>query len=288
MAISGRLHRGPMTLRTWTLLVASLLAGSVLAGCAGTGEGGGDESQIVPPPTTQQPPAQGGNGFRMTVGGFEIDGPTILPLDGRNRTLREDDGARIAYTLRAPAEGKAVSAFVTFALNGQIVDVQTVTLQPGDAKAFEKVLPAVRDLKEVRAEVRSGSAKVSAHSPVDPWPRTGETTAFGNVTVRVERWLKDPADGSTLVNVTIDNKDDKGIAFLHARILCSDEKGNVTAEGFAEPALPTPGSAGMSDIRLPGCPHTLYGVEFKGKESDQTGVYGRILFVEAGWRPPVS
>jgi hypothetical protein len=263
-----------MGLRHLLLLVALVLAS---AGCASRG---GSESVGT---TTSTPPATTASPF--TLNGFTIAGPTIRTADGRE-ALHEDDSAHVKFAVKNERDAP-VSRFVTYIENGEVKDTQTIDLKPGESREFEKTIPSLRDLKTLRVEVRAGDQRANASATIEAWPRTGATVDVGPAKVRVERWLKDPLTNEILVNVTVERKPlpEGDYHLLRAHMLCASAAGNVTAHGEARPEVPEPGNVSMSDIRLPPCPDTIYGIDLTG-DAAGTPFYARVLFVEPGWRPP--
>lgn len=261
----------------WTLLLL-LVAPALLAGCTGP-----EGAEATPPTGAAGTPPQ----FRAPAG-FELEGPTITPLDGRNRSLREDDGALVRYTLRQPADApNASTALVSFLLNGQVDDVDSVTLAPGQSKSFERKIDAVRNLTEVKVEVRAGAANGQASAPVSAWPRVGETLRFDDYfSVEVANWTADTATAQTVVYVTVT----RGATPFHefrAHLLCLDDKGGVKSVGVSRPELqPQPGASEALQMTLPLCPGETYGVDFKAEVGGGETIYGRVLFVPKGWTPP--
>ncbi|HWH09336.1 MAG TPA: hypothetical protein VNX21_09055 [Candidatus Thermoplasmatota archaeon] len=267
------------TLAPWLLLAL------LVAGCARPDESGDARANDGNATTTTPPPAGG------RVAGFRIDGLSIAPAHGEDRPLHEDDAAVIRYTLVNPAsEGGPSDFLVSYLLNGEVQDIHTIRLAPGASKDFEFRLDDLRDLKPIKVEVRAGSEKASAEATVAEWPRTRDRVDLGPMAVTVNRWLKNATDGWTDVNVTVERKEGEAgtYSMLRARILCADARGNVTTAGEARPNVPEPGMAAMTDIHLPGCPETLYGVELSAKDAQDRDIYTHILFVERGWRPPVT
>lgn len=263
-----------------------LLASLMLAGCARPDESGnaraGDDANV----TTTTPPTQS-----TRVNGFRIDGLAIEPAHGENRSLHEDDAAVIRYSLVNPAtEGGTSDFLVSYLLNGEVQDIHTIRLGPGESKDFEFRDDDLRDLKPIKVEVRAGSERATAEATVAEWPRTRDRVDLGAFHFTVNRWLKNATDGWTDVNVTVDRKGGEvgNYSMLRARILCADASGNVTTAGEARPNVPEPGMSAMTDIHLPGCPETLYGVELTAKDAQDQLLYTRILFVERGWRPPAA
>lgn len=262
----------------WISLLVLLVAPLLVAGCAGPQ--GAEATE--PTGATGTTPS-----FRAPAG-FQLDGPTITPLDGRNRSLREDDGALVRYTLRQPADApNASTALVSFLLNGEVDDVETVTLAPGESKGFERRIDAVRNLTEVRVEVRAGSASGKATAPVTAWPRVGELLRFDDYfMVNVENWTADAAASHTVVHVTVTRG---GTPFheFRAHLLCLDEKAGVKSVGVSRPELqPQPGASETLQMTLPLCGGETYGVDFKAEVGGGETVYGRVLFVPKGWTPP--
>lgn len=273
------------TLAPWLLLAL------LTAGCASPDESGNGQTNTPPTndsgTTTTTPPTGGGG----RVAGFRIDDLSIASADGANRSLREDDHVVIRFTLVNPATGGEPAAYlVSYILNGEVQDIHTLRLAPGERKSFEYRDDDLRDLKPIKVEVRAGDQKATVEASVTEWPRTGDRVDLGPVAVTVNRWLKNATDGWTDVNVTAERKagDAGNYSMLRARILCADAAGNVTTAGEARPNVPEPGMSAMTDIHLPGCPETLYGVELSARDAEGKDLYARILFVERGWRPPAS
>lgn len=265
------------TLAPWLLLAL------VLAGCTGKPQESGN------PPTNGTSTNGTTNGTRAA--GFLIQDLAIRPANGENRSLHEDDHAVVRYTLVNPETGGGASDFlVSYLLNGEVQDIHTIRLAPGESKPVEWRMDDLRDLKPIKVEVRAGNQKASAEASVTEWPRTGDRVDLGPVVVTVNRWLKNATDGGTDVNVTAERKDGEAgnYSLLRAHVVCADAKGNVTASGEERPNVPEPGMSAMTDIHLPGCAETLYGVEFTGKDPAGQPIYTRILFVERGWRPPTA
>lgn len=264
-------------------LLASLLA----AGCAGQAEETGDGGVTTPPSgaTTTTPPRAG------NAAGFRVDDLRIAPVADANRTLHEDDAARISYTLVNPSsEGGASTFLVSYIYNGAVEDVTNLRLEPGASKSYERVIDDLRDLTRITVEVRAGSERGDTQADIAKWPRTGERVDLGPVVLTVNRWLKNATDGWTDVNVTAERKAEPmgNYSMLRARVLCADTAGKVTAHGEARPNVPEPGMSAMTDVHIPGCPETLYGVEFTGRDAEEKPLYVRILFVDAAWRPPAA
>lgn len=265
-------------------LLLSLLA----AGCAGQAEETGGGGTTTPPtngaPTTTTP-------SRGTATGFRVDDLRIVPAADANRTLHEDDAARITYTLVNPStEGGPSTFLVSYMYDGVVEDVTNLRLAPGESKSYERVIDDLRDLTRITVEVRAGSERAKAEADIAKWPRTGERADLGPVVLTVNRWLKNATDGWTDVNVTAERKAEPmgNYSMLRARVLCADTAGKITGHGEARPNVPEPGTSAMTEIHIPGCPETLYGVEFTGRDADDKPLYLRILFVDASWRPPVA
>lgn len=266
-----------------TLLVLTLLAPGLLAGCT---DGGSDAEATSPGTTT--PPAGGGPAARP--GSFEIQGPTLRPLDGQDRPLREDDGARVAYTVLLPSTASSsATALVTYLFNGEVEEVQSIQLAPGQSRSFEHTLPAVRNYTELHVEVRAGSASAEASADVSAWPRVSEWLTMGDYFhVMVESWSVDPDTRETVVNAVM-KRGVRPFFEFRSHILCLDEEGGVTSVGSVRPDLqPMPNGVQAFELRLPPCPDETYGVDFKADAEGGQTLYGRVLFVPKGWAPGAS
>lgn len=258
-----------------------LLVAMALAGCAGRPE----ETNAPSPGSTTQvtsstPPTSGG------VSGFQVIGLRIAPASGADRPLHEDDAARITYTLRNG--GTTTEDFlVSYLLNGKVEDLQHVTLPAGGTKDVAWTLPDLHRVRDIRVEVKAGNEKATAEATVSEWPRTGDRVDLGPLALTVNRWLKDQANGGTAVNVTVERRPEPegNYSLLRVHVLCLAEDGAIAPDGLARPNAPEPGTAAMTDLLLPGCPHMLYGIEVTGEDAATEDIYARILFVERGWTP---
>lgn len=228
---------------------------------------------------------------------FVIEDLRVVDEDG-NDTIHEDDRVTVSYAVRNPdASSGSVTRFVSLAIDGEVVSVDQVTLAPGESKAFDHELGSVRGRESVVAEVRVAPARERVEATVVEWPRTGEQIEIGPLSIRVNRWLKDIEDNSTLVNTTFamaaagtgggSAAAAGDLSELRANILCVDASGAVTVVGEVDPDLPETGASGTQDVRLPECEERLYGVRFTGR-LDGERVEQRVLFVERGWQPPAS
>lgn len=261
-------------------VVACILIALLAAGCF---TGRSDEAVPTPTtsPTTVTPPT-----VPAESSGFKIVDLQIAPADGRDRPLHEDDVAVVTYALVNDANTTA-SFIVSYIHNGVVEDTQSYRLAAGEARPFERRVGPLFDADNVRIEVRSGSNSAKADESVTPWPRTGETVDVVFGTFQVDRWLKEPVTGNTLVNATMDRHAlPAGESFWFGiHVLCSTIGGNVTVRGDERPILPLPGTGTQLNIPLPGCEDVLYGVVITAKDGQDQEVYRRILFVDKDWRP---
>ena len=236
----------------------------MLAGCSGSpsqSTGTPTPTDATTPDTTPTPHVT------ATSSGFAVDGPKLTPLDGSERSLFEDDGVKVAYSVMQPASASgAASFFVTFLYNGDIIDTQTVQLGPGESKAFEKSFPNVTGLKEVSAEVRAGSSDAKAVSPVKNWPRLGTPTAVEALGVDVPRAGLDATDGSLVVNVSLSRPSGapQTVSDLRAALLCVDATGALATQGAQSLPLPDAGTTWSADVRFAPCPHATRGLALTG------------------------
>ena len=267
------------------MLAPFLVVIVLLAGCARPEESGGNRTTTVPTTNATTAPTA------PRVAGFLIQDLNVTPASGEARPLREDDQAKITYTLVNPATSGGTTDFlVSFILNGEVTDVSTVRLSPGESKPMTRSIDDLRDGKPVKVAVRAGSESASLEAPVAAWPRTGERVDLGPIFLTVNRWLLNTTDGWTDVNVTIERRPDPdgNYSFLRVRGLCADPLGNVTAHGETRPNVPEPGMSAMSDVHVPPCEDTIYGVEVTARDALDNPFGTRVLFVERGWRPAGS
>lgn len=277
--------RLPRRLQRRCLIIVLALLALPLSGCLGD-DGAPEESTQPTPSGNVTAPTPGAN--ESGEGAFLIEGLELRAngSDAPATVFHEDDVVEARYTVRHPGSpGKAITRFVTFVVNGEVEDVQQLRLEPDGSRDYTQPLGSMRGRERLDVEVRVAPSAARVNATVEEWPRTGEETRLGNLTLRVHRWLKD-ADGSTLVNVTfrMPSAGAENLTEARAKIICADEAGTITLGGDARPPMPAPGEGGVQDVRLPGCPHTLYGVRFKADEGGRE-VEKRILFVDRGWAP---
>lgn len=268
----------------WVLLL--LVAPALLAGCAGR-----DGGEATSPPTAST--SAGTPAPTPGTAGLLLEGPVVTPLDGRERPLREDDGALITFTVRNPPDAKGTaSGFVSYILNGNVSDVEAVRLEPGKAKTYERRIEEVRGLKQVSIEVRAGSAQGKVVAPVLAWPRQGETLPFEPYFhARVDSWAVDAMTNETVVGVSLARGTSPFYEFRVHLMCVGAEGGEPRSAGVVRPALqPHPGTSEAFEVRLPPCPAgaTTYGVDVKADVEGDRSLFGRVLFVPVGWTPPAA
>lgn len=259
--------------RRRALLLTLLLFAVGLAGCAG------DQPQAALPPP--------GDGDVVELpSGFAVEGLRILDQHD-NETLHEDDHARILYVLRHPgAPDEPLTRFVSLLLDGKVVWVENLRLEPGESREFEYDLGVLHGRSAITAEVRISPISEVLESTVLAWPRTAEDIEWEGLTLRVDHWLDDAENDSTIVNMTLARPPEApAFGALRAHILCLDEQGVVHAQGEVHPESPAPGELLTQDVVLPACEHSTYGVGFTF-ELDGQAILQRVLFVEHGWQPP--
>lgn len=253
-------------------LFLALLLAVTLAGCAASGE---SESRQSAPTTS----ATGGNAH-FQIADLAIVGP-------RPGTLHEDDpNATIRYTIQQPTDAPgAQTAFVTFLLNGRILDVTQLKLAPGENKTYERLVTGLRDLQTVQAEVRAAGTIAKAHADILAWPRAAQgTLTLGPLTVRADHALLE-SDGRIHVNLTIDHPGPaQEIRDFRVKMLCITTQGTIAATKSVDVESPTLGNTTGVDVLVADCRHERYGLEFKAR-SDAGDLMGRLLFVPEGWRP---
>lgn len=264
------------------LLVGLILLATALAGCASLGDGVKTGGDILPPPTN----TTGGN---VTTGAhFQVADLLILAPDGKARQLYEDDPkATVRYVIRQPSEAEATeTAFVTYILNGRIVDVHQLKLAPGEEKAYERSVTGLRDNRTLQVEVRAGAASAKAEATVQAWPRAGEDElVLGPLGIRVPYGLVEQ-DGRVLVNLTLDHRGpEQTFRDFRMKGLCLAENGSITSTSTVRIQPPTLGNSTGVDVLMDNCRNGFYGLEFKATSADGE-LFGRLLLVPDGWRPP--
>jgi hypothetical protein len=206
--------------------------------------------------------------------GFLVQDLKVSPGDGRARALHEDDTANVTYTLKNAGQG-AASYLVSYILDGAVKDVETVTLDAGATKSFTQPVGPVRGLKAIDVEVRAGDQDARVHTDVTPWPRTLQDVPLGGgLSLHVNGWPVNATTGGWDVNVTLAvQPNETAPAEPHARLLCQDASGNVTATGDQLVPIPDVGNWTFATVSEPACPFTLYGMEFETPYA-----YARVLY----------
>lgn len=264
-------------------MLGILLFASVVAGCAERtpSEDVGTGVQVSPGAT----PTSAVTGPQP---GFVVEDLAIRAADGRERVLHEDDGnATIRYTVRLPADApKAGNAFVTFLLNGQVLDAENLRLEPGGSKSYTRVVPSVRDFDSLKAEVRAGPSHAVAETPVLKWPRMGEELAFGPLVIRLDEAFVSTAPREVTVNVSVNHAGPaEPIRDFRVKMLCMDGQGDVYPTNSARATLPAFGENVTVAVKLQDCVVDYYGLEFKADGDAGKTFYGRILLVAKDWKP---
>lgn len=264
--------------------LAAVLLVAALAGCTKPEETArGDENTSTTPPPT---------GIAGPAARFQVTSLEILHSDGRPGDLYEDDGtALVRYSVKQPDDAsRAETAFVTYLLNGRIIDTQQLKLDPGQNKTFERKLGDVRDNRTIRVEVRAGSSSASVTANVKDWPRAGQgALAFGPLEIRADYGFMEQ-DGRTLINLTLKNVGpEQEIDDFRAKMLCVRTNGTIRSTNSVRLDAPTMGNSTGVDALIDSCgTETHYGLEFKAKGANDTELIGRLLLVPVGWRPPVA
>ena len=264
------------------LVLATVLAAASFAGCTRPEEaadGGNDTTNLTTTPTGSVTP-----GARFRVAALEI-----LHPDGRPGPLYEDaGGALIRYTIEEPADAPgAETAFVTFKLNGRIVDVQQLKLEPGQNRTFERTLGDVRDNRTIRVEVIAGSSSARAETTVQDWPRAGrDTLTAGPLQIRADFGLMEH-DGRVLINLTLKNVGpEQEFRDFRAKMLCAQSDGSIRSTNSVRIPYPSVNNSTGVDAILDDCgSDTRYGVEFKASGDGGVEHLGRLLLVPDAWRP---
>lgn len=246
-----------------------------LAGCAGQGQAD-PAGPDGPTPSVKHPGSS-----------FEVTGLTIRPIADANRTtLYEDDGiAVVRYVVQQPPAAPRETAFVTYLLNGRIADAQQITLDPGQAKTYERLVDVLRAGQDIKIEVRAGASIERAGSTVRAWPRAGEDAlTLGPLTIRADYGLLQQ-DRRALVNLTLAHDGStQRFEDFRMKMVCLDAQGAFVTTSSADIQPPAPGEPTGIDVTIDDCRHERYGMEFKAT-GDAGTLVGRLLLVPVGWTP---
>lgn len=267
------------------LVLAMVVAAASAAGCTRPDEAADDPDRTTVPTTI--PTGNVTPGARFQVASLEI-----LHLDGTPGELHEDDGgALIRYIVLEPADApRAETAFVTYKLNGRIVDVQQLKLEPGQNKTYERKIGDLRDNRTIRVEVSAASSVKRTEATVKDWPRAGsDTLEFGPLRIRADFGLMEQ-DGRVLINLTLQNVGpEQPFRDFRAKMLCALPNGTVKSTSSVRLDMPTVNNSTGVDAILDDCgTDTRYGIEFKARGAEGPDLVGRLLLVPVGWRAPVA
>lgn len=261
-----------------TALVLALVAALALAGCARPGESSENDTITTATPVGT-PPAT-----TTITGRFVVEDLTILAPDGKARQLYEEDrNATVRFTIASNGSGGNETEFVSYVVNGRVVDVQQVKLAGGANKTFERKLTNLSVGNDARIEVRAGGGSSSAVVTVLEWPRTDGTLALGPLKIRTNHGLQELGN-RVLVNLTIENVGGANATGYRVKMLCADAAGRIATTTSVPFPVPTEGNSTGVDIYVDDCPEgTRYGLEFKADGEGGADLFGRILLVPRGW-----
>lgn len=258
------------------------LVATALAGCAGNAE-----TENVGTGVQVSPSVGGGGGSGGSVAQFTVEGLVILAPDGVERELHEDDGnATVRYTVRhSDSAAAAANGFVSYTMNGEVLDAENLRLEPGASKSYERKVGNLRDLKVIKVEVRAGPSYAKAETPVLAWPRMGEDLQFGPLVIRLDQALVSTPD-EVVANISVNHAGPaEPIRDFRAKMICMDGQGDVYPTNSARAALPALGENVTVELRLQDCAVDFYGIEFKADGDGGKTYFGRILLVPDDWRP---
>lgn len=246
-------------------LVVLLTLASAFAGCMGGGAESTDTTPVVTPSAH-----------------FQVASLNVTPENDSARSLLyEDDGAAVVrYVVRQPADAPRETAFITYLLDGRIVDVQQVAIEPGEEKSFERRVPDLLHRRAIDVEVRAGSSSQKAHADVLLWPRAGsDTLVLGPLKIRADYGLLEQ-DSRVLVNLTLDHVGpEQTFRDFRVKMLCLGIDGQIHETHNVRVEWPTLGNATGVDVSLEDCRHTRYGLEFKANAEEGREIFGRLLLV---------
>lgn len=257
------------------VLLATLLAGA-LAGCVGGGEPaeavGGDANLVTPPDPS--------------VARFAVEGLRVEHPDGFDRPPHEDDAAALVrWTVRQPDDApKAETGFVSLLLNGRIVFSEAVRLEPGAGRDFGHRVD-LAEVRELELEVRAGAARATLQETVRAWPRLDGELRMGPLALSVASLAPNGTGLDLNLSMRHDGSDAQ-VRQLRVKTLCLDADGRVVGTTPDWPYLPGRGQQSHDELRLEGCEHAQYGLEFKAEGREGQPLHGRILVVEPGLHRP--
>lgn len=261
------------------LFVLALVGALALAGCARPGES--SENDNVTTPTSTTPATTTPSASHNVTGRFVVANLTILAPDGEARQLYEGDrNATVRFVIENPGQASD-EEFVSYVVDGRVVDVQQVKLAGGANKTFERKLQDLAVGKSTRIDVRAGAGSKSATVTVNEWPRTDGTLTLGPMKIRTDHGLQQ-LGGRVLVNLSLENVGGMNATNYRVKMLCADAAGNVQPMTSVPFEAPTAGNATGVDVQLDDCQTTRYGLEFKA-DGEETEHWGRILLVPRGW-----
>jgi predicted component of type VI protein secretion system len=257
-----------------TLLLLALL----LAGCAShTSENVPGNATTTPPggtpvSTTPTPSANATNGTGEAA--FVLAGPTLRFPNGTTSTVFHEDDDVVAHyelslTPNAPSDHTALAALL---VNGNVIDVETVHLQPGQTKAFDAPV-SLANATRLLVQVNVGAARGETNATIVRWPRLSQTFPLGAASVTMTHEAN--ASDGVHVRLSIWTPADGNVTALRVALLCPDARGHLTAQGDQQAPL-TPGVAVDDGLDFAPC-NAPYGLALVA--TDALGDHaGRVLF----------
>lgn len=267
-------------MRPRAAFILLLLGAVVLAGCASKPTESGANASTPPvtttpdatTPSTPTTPTDGNS----TGGGaaFLLAGPELrFAGNGTPSTaFHEDDAVKAHYqiglTSTASRDETALAAFV---VNGNVQDIQTVHLRPGEWKTFDPSV-SLANLTTLQVQVKVGAAEGDVNATILRWPRLRETFPLGDASVTLTSWTSDPSGGHAGLSVW--TPENGSVTAFQVALLCPDANGHPVAGDPQSPAL-TPGQATQATLDFPACA-SPYGLALSA--TDGAGAHeGRIL-----------
>jgi len=244
-----------MRLRVFFLLT---LAALLVAGCSGkpTESARPSLTNATPTPSTGVPAS------------FTLSGPVLQgPKDRDPGVFFEDDAVNAHYEVGLTGtDSGASTALVSFLVNGQVMDVQTIALHAGETRKFDRAL-SLANATALHVEVKMGAARGEANATIHKWPRVGAPLALGAGSLRLDTWTNHTAGIHLEGEVTIPEG-----GRLNVRLLCLD------AKNVPQPSAPQePTTSGPFTLDFASCPRP-YGLAVSATDAAGATASGRILF----------
>jgi hypothetical protein len=249
------------------LLLGSLL----LAGCAShPSQSTAGTSTPTPNANDTVPPTANATGGAA----FVLAGPILRFANGTGTTTFHEDDAIVAHyelslTPTSPRDGTALSALL---VNGKVVSIETVNLQPGQTKAFDPAV-SLANATKLDVVVKVGAARGEANASVVRWPRLHQAFPLGGANLDLTGWTA-TADGGH-ADLSAWTPADGSVTGIKVALLCRGADGKLGPQDEQAATL-LAGGAETSSLDFGACA-SPYGLAVTATDADGAHA-GRILF----------